>query len=371
MATERYTESGLRTDPGSSGERRLRGAETPCGGRPRSRKKSLTISLTMVYAMLQACDPVGMPPELRFGSDGQIRVTVEVPLQRGIGWMQQVLTWNSDGAWKLYEEIGYDSVVGDANVMRNPGLPYLYAANYSSLLQLAIDNEGTRLWEPPDRVGDCGIDKSRVSILIRDNRHDQEKEWARCAATATALGDLSTAGFEPDDGSARVVQIALTARDFTLGEDFDGYSYTGSLPFRTLDRGVRPGRELSTNLAFRSSDSGDPGEEPPGWTQFWEAHTGGDGGSPEIDWSREMVVVAAIGRRDELGDSVEVRRVLQTVDLDDNRIIQTRIETVERVPGNYCTPATRITWPYHIVVTLRGPPSRSFSHRREEVPCEA
>ena len=321
--------------------------------------------------MLAACDPGGTGPQLRFGSDGEVRVTVEVPLQRGIGWMQQVLTWNSGGAWKLYEEIGYDSVVGDDNFMRNPGLPYLYAANYSSLLQLAIDNAGTKLWEPPDRVGDCGVDRSRVSILIRDNQRDEEKEWARCAATATALGDLSTAGFEPDDGSARLIQIALTARDFTLGEGFDRYAYTGSLPFATLDRGVQSAGELTANLAFRSRDHGDPGEEPEGWTQFWQDHTGGDGAPPEIDWAREMVVVAAIGRRDELGDSVEVRRVLRTVDVDDSRITQTRIETVERVPGDYCTPATRITWPYHIVVTLRGPPSLSFSHRPEEVPCEA
>lgn len=321
--------------------------------------------------MLMACDTGGMGPQLRFGSDGEVRVTVEVPLQRGIGWMQQVLTWNSDGAWKLYEEIGYDSVLGDANVMRNPGLPYLYAANYSSLLQLAIDNAGTRLWEPPDRVGDCGVDRSRVTVLIRDNQRNQEKEWARCASTATPLGALSTAGFEPDDGSARVIQIALTARDFTLGEGFDRYAYTGSLPFATLDRGVHPGRELTTNVAFRSSDDGDPAEEPEGWTQFWEDHTGGDSAPPEIDWAREIVVVAAIGMREELGDSVEVRRVLQTVDLEDSQITQTRIETVERIPGNYCTPATRITWPYHIVVTVRGPPSLYFSHRPEEVPCEA
>ncbi len=309
-------------------------------------------------------------PHFRFGSDGLVRVTVEVPLQSGIGWIHQTLTWNSSGAWDFREEIGYDSVLGDDNLRRNPGLPYLYAANYSSLLQLAIDNQGTRLWQPPDQVGDCGIDRSRIGILIRDNPRDEEREWSRCAATATALGNLSTAGFEPDDGAARVIQIALRARDFTLGEDFDEYAYIGSLPFATIDRGTQPARGLSEELFFRSSDDA-PGEEPEGWASFWEEHTGGDRAAPEVDWAHEMVVVAAIGMRELAGDSVEVRRVLRTVDLQDDRIMQTRVEAVMRVPGDDCTPGRRVNWPYHIVVTPRGPPANSFALREESVPCEA
>ena len=60
----------------------------------------------------------------RFGQAGEIRVTVETPLQGGIGWLQHVLTWQSDGAWKLFEEIGYDGRVGDEHMTRNPGLPF-------------------------------------------------------------------------------------------------------------------------------------------------------------------------------------------------------------------------------------------------------
>lgn len=309
------------------------------------------------------------PGLLRFGSVGHVRVTVDTPLQGGIGWLQQVLTWGSTGAWNLYEEIGYDSVPGDDNVLRNPGQPHAYAANYSSLLHLAIDNEGTRLWEPPDQVGsdECGIGRSRVSILIRDDQREEEKEWARCAANASSLRTLSTQGFEPDDGAARVIQIVLRARDFTLGEGFDDYAYTGSLPFASIDRGSQSGAEMGGGRAFRTPEG--VSDEPAGWSAFWEQHTGGETAPPEIDWGRDMVVAAAIGMRDEAGHVVEVRRILRIGD-ETPGLTRTRIEIVERIPGNYCTPPSRIEWPYDIVVTRKGPPE-VFSNREEFVPCEA
>ena len=338
-------------------------ARTPQGRRQVSLGGIITLSLTITYSAFTACDPTGPGPGLlRFGSDGQVRVTVEVPLQGGIGWMQQVLTWNSDGAWNLFEEIGYDSLVGDETVFPNPGLPYLYAANYSSLLQLAIDNDGTKLVDLAQIDPECGIGRSRVSILIRDNGRDQEKEWSRCAANANALGNLSTEGFEPDDGTARVIQIALRARDLSLGEDFDEYAYAGSLPFATIERGTQSGIEFGEGLLFRSPD----GEEPEEWIRFWEAHTGGNRARPQIDWARDMVAVAAIGWRDEAGYSVEVRRVLR---IGGQQVTGTKIEAVEQVPGDYCTPPVRDIWPYHIVVTPRGPLG-SFSLRAEKIPCE-
>ena len=370
MAKKRYRSEGTWMKP------RIRGRSGPgvarCRGRGarRSRMKAITLSLTIVCVVITGCDPsLGPPGLLRFGSDGEVRVTVEVPLQGGVGWIQQVLNWNSDGAWKLYEEIGYDSVLGDDNIFRNPGLPYLYAANYSSLLHLAIDNEGTRLWEPPDQIDDCGIGRSRVSILIRDNREDKEKEWARCAANANPLANLSTEGFEPDDGAARVIQIALRARDFTLGDDFDRYAYTGSLPFATIERGTQPGEELNEGvLVFRTPDDGNETDEPDGWSQWGQAHTGGERRPPEIDWARKMVVVAALGRRDFTGHTVEVRRVLLVGN--ETQVIRTKIEMVERIPGDYCTPARRNSWPYHIVAIPKGP-QEEYSLVAERIPCEA
>ena len=364
MATEKYTTR-------NQGIGRPMTRELRRGIRPPAWPKSVIASLTITYGVSTACEPM-LPGPTRFGSDGQVRVTVEVPLQGGIGWLQQVLTWNSDGAWKLFEEIGYEGVVGDDNVMRNPGLPYLYAANYASLLQLAIDNDGTKLVDLPELDPDpeCGIERSRVSIMIRDNVLDQEKEWSRCAFSATALANLTTEGFEPDDGTARVVQIALRARDFTLGADFDGYAYTGSMPFATIEQGTEPGRELEdTVIVFRSSDDAGEGVTPAGWEGFWGAHTGGDRPPPEIDWTREVVIVVAIGVRETLGFSVEVRRVLQIGN--ESRVTGTKIERVELIPGDYCAPARRIIWPYHIVVAPRGHPQPSYSRWAERIPCEA
>lgn len=334
------------------------------GSRRRIAHALMTLGLTMTCGLLSGCDPVG-PRFLRFGSDGLVRVTVEVPLQTGVGWMRQVLTWKSDGAWNLFEEIAYEGVVGDDHLLRSPGLPYRFAANYLSLLHLVNDNSGTKLWDLQDLVPECGTGRSRVSFLIRDNMRDEQYEWSRCAPGATSLRALTTWGSDPDDGSARVVQVAMRARDFTLGANSDRYAYTGSLPFGTLERGTESGMDLTESTLYRSVDAGGEGAPPHGWLEFWEDHTDGGGRNPPgVDWTREMVIVAAVGIRDEVGDSVEVRRVLQVgEDLD------VKFEIVERVPGDYCAPATRIVRPYHIAVTPRSVAPVSFGSRVERVPC--
>jgi len=324
----------------------------------------ITLSLTITCSFLSGCDPVG-PRFLRFGSDGLVRVTVEVPLQTGIGWMDQVLTWKSDGAWNLFEEIGYEGVVGDDRLLRNPGLPYRFAANYLSLLHLVNDNSGTKLWGLQERVPECGTGRSRVSFLIRDNMRDEQREWSRCAPGATSLRALTTRGSDPDDGSARVVQVAMRARDFTLGANSNRYAYTGSLPFATLERGTKSGMDLTESTLYRSTSEGEEGEAPREWLDFWKQHTGSSGQQPpQVDWSKEMVIVAAVGIRDEVGDSVEVRRVLQV-----GKDLDVKFEIVERVPGDYCAPATRIIRPYHIAVTPRSAAPVSFGFRVERVPC--
>ena len=335
-------------------------------GRPRRLlSMPVSLSLTMTWILLTGCDPVG-PGFFRFGSDGLVRVTMEVPLEGGIGWMRQVLTWNSEGAWTLFEEIGYDSVVGDRSFMRNPGLPYIYAANYLSLLHLVNDNRGTKLWDLTDWVADCGIGKSRVRFLIRDNMRDEQKEWVRCAPKATPLRGLSTEGVDPDESAARVIQVAMRARDFTLGAESDRYAYTGSLPFATLERGTESGMDLEKSRLFRSPDEGKETEAPQDWLDFWEEHTEGSGReAPEIDWARQMAVVATLGVRDEVGDSIEVRRVLL---VGNERGI--KFEVVRRVPGNYCAPVSRTIRPYHIAVTPRTAAPASYGVRVERVPCE-
>jgi len=76
-----------------------------------------------------------------------------------------------------------------------------------------------------------------------------------------------------------------------------------------------------------------------------------------------MVILAAVGRRLEAGDSVKVRRVLP---IDQG----TRIEIVERVPGDFCSPAAREGYPFHLVVAPRAQAPIQFADPIvERVPC--
>jgi hypothetical protein len=98
------------------------------------------------------------------------------------------------------------------------------------------------------------------------------------------------------------------------------------------------------------------------WQSFWRSHSSAQE-PPAVDFAAEMVIVGVVGPREEAGDSVEVRRILQ-VDLG------TLTELYERVPGDFCSPAARTHVPYHIVVAPRTPlPIRFADVRVELVPC--
>ncbi|MCY3807993.1 MAG: hypothetical protein OXG58_00895 [Gemmatimonadetes bacterium] len=286
---------------------------------------------------------------------------MEVPLGGGIGLKQQVLTWNSDGAWTLFEVIGYDDVDGDETTVRSSGLPIAFAAGHQTLLHDFNEREGTRLWELGREGRECGIGRSRVTFHVRDNPRDSIAEWQRCAGRATSLKELDEREVtEPDDGAAGVVYLATRARDLAFGKDFDDYAYTGSLPFGTVDKGTQTEIKEQKPRLFRSPDGR---SAPAEWVRIWDEHRPGSS-LPEVDWAGEMVVLATAGPRHELGDSIEVRKVLL---VGEERDIF--VEVVQRVPGDYCAPARRDVWPYHIVVTPRREGSFSFALRVERVPC--
>jgi len=76
-----------------------------------------------------------------------------------------------------------------------------------------------------------------------------------------------------------------------------------------------------------------------------------------------MALVAAVGMRTEAGDSVEVRRVLQTGE-------GTQVSLFERIPGDFCSPASRDHYPVHIIVAPRTLLPIAFSEVvQERVPC--
>lgn len=313
-----------------------------------------------------ACDVVPPNGPLRFGQMGEIRVTVESPLYLGAGSLQQVVTWRSDGAWRTYEEIGYRGAVGEEHVEPAPGLPFEFASLYASLIQKLNDDEGFKLIGFPalDEIRDpeCRSGMSRVNVRMYDESKREDREWTRCAEGS--LANLTTRGSGPDVAASRVIQAAIFVRNSTVGSGFIS-RYAGSLPFATLDRGTETGSELDSLVVFRSPDG--PASEtmsPEDFSDWWGAHVGDrDVPVPVIDWEREMVLAMGVGVRDEVGDSVEIRRVL-AIDTG------TRVEVVERVPGDFCAPARRTVRPIHIVVVPRAPePIALAPLPMEAVPC--
>jgi hypothetical protein len=302
---------------------------------------------------------------LRFGQIGEVTVSVRAPLAfgEGVGELQQILTWGSTGPWVLKELISYRGLQGDETVTRSEGDPRAYASAYASLITQLNETEGVVLFIddlPPELPEPCLPGESVVAFTIWDELRQSEITWTRC--TQGSLGTLETAEAGPDLAAGRVIQAAILVRDFTQGASFTSV-YVGSIPFGTLDRGEESGAQLQESMAFLSVPVGNA-KTPTGWEAFWRAHVGNPTALPPVvDWSQEMVLVAAVGIRSEAGDSVEVRRVLQAGD-------GSQVSLFERVPGDFCSPASRNHFPVHIVVAPRTlEPIRFSEVETERVPC--
>ncbi|MEZ4424816.1 MAG: hypothetical protein R3E98_15500 [Gemmatimonadota bacterium] len=337
--------------------------------------------LALVALGIGACasDTGTQPGQFRFGQLGEIRVTVVSPLivvQNGTastqGELQQVFSWNSNGAWQILESVSYQGRVGDQDLMRAPGNPAFYQGGYATLITHLNDTPALQLLgiedlDPdlsPDCFGDGRDSRSKVIVQISDSISGGRIRWTRCAEGT--LGDLTPEGAGPGESASRVVQAAVLARDFALGERWQS-RYVGTLPFGTLDKGEG---SLATSLTqprvFRlgpnapSSSTNAPAE----FATFWRQHKGQDQAPPNVDWQRQMVVVAAIGPVPEAGDSIEVRRIVE------EGLGTTLVEFYERQPGDFCSPASRTQIPYHIVVAPRVTNLVRFADPRvERVPC--
>lgn len=290
------------------------------------------------------------PGALRFGQIGGVRVELDAPLRLGVGTLHQALVWESSGEWTLEESISYRGLHGDQDTRANPGQAGLFAEGYASLITQLNDVPGQKLFiaelsqelDPP-----CGQTRTRIRFEVRDDVKEEEASWTRCADGS--LANLTTLDAGPDAAASRVVLAALLARNRTLGETFVS-AYAGSVPFGTLERGDDTPSGLDTPTVILSRND---------WQSFWRSHAG-EQEPPAVDFAEEMVIVGTVGPREEAGDSVEVRRILQ-VDLG------TLTEVYERVPGDFCSPAARTHAPYHIVVAPRTPPPIRFADVRVEL----
>jgi hypothetical protein len=334
---------------------------------PSPRHWYLVPVLALACLLASCADDNGTRPEtLRFGQIGEIRVNLVVPrsFEGGEGELQQGLTWTSEGAWRLREAISYRGLTGDETVVRSAGDPGTYASAYASLITQLNEGKGIKLFVdelPQDLDPQCPPGATRIHFSIRDDVRERTASWIRCAQGS--LGALQTAGAGPGEAASRIAQAVILMRDFTQGSDFVS-TYLGSVPFGTLDRSEDSGAELPEPRAFFSVPPGTAGD-PTGWLQFWLDHKEDPKAvPPEVDWTREMVIVAAVGERTEAGDSVEVRRILQTGE-------GTQVEIVERVPGDFCSPASRRHFPVHVVVAPRTllDVLRFSDVATERVPC--
>lgn len=290
---------------------------------------------------------------LRYGQIGSIEVLLDAPLQLGAGRLRQELKWGSSGIWTIQESISYQGVIGDEDFRRGPGDPSQYAGAYASLITQLNEVDAQKLFIPelsPDTIPECGPTRTKLTFTIRDDAKGQQTTWVRCAEGSLANITPTNAG--PDPAASRIALAAVLARDYTLGENFAS-RYAGSVPFATLGRGEdlaaaeRIPTVFTDSVSFRSF-----------WGQAGEGRT-----LPPIDFSTEMVVLGVVGEREEAGDSVEVRRILQ---VDQG----TLLEVWERIPGDFCSPAARAHVPYHVVVAPRTPAPLRFSDIRiERVPC--
>ena len=315
----------------------------------------------MIAVFVAACgdDTPIAPDALRFGLSGGISIELETPLRvdpgtrMPAGMLIQQLEWQSSGAWSVHERISYRGLVGDETLIRSSGDPFGFVGAYVQLITTVSSVEGLELDIPELPIGitdECGPGRTRITFSITDLPRDSTSTWQQCADGS--LSELRIVNAGPKPAAARLVQATLAARDATFGPDSLS-AYHGSVPFGTLDRGeetsVRPAAPFVVDNEVE-------------WNAFWLEHAGGTE-PPEVDFDTEMVIVAAVGRRDEAGVSVEVRQILQV----DNG---TLTHLVERVPGDFCSPVARTHYPFHIVVSPRIPsPIRFADVDIEFVPC--
>ncbi len=331
----------------------------------------------LVLLLLAGCGDGAVDPSDRlFGEIGEIRIEVRSPLGLAVGLpgntqgaYYETLRWTSNGAWTLAERVTYDGVLGSETVRRSRLNPGELRGEYRSLVeQLTTESPLRLLGDVPQGLApSCGVGSAltlptQITVSIHDEARDEVARWVRCSRGVLLSPNppdwIRPAIAGPDEGAARVVTAALLARTFTLGDTAPS-THAGTLPFSTLEQGEHsPAHPIEPRI-FRSTQAGPPSA----FVEFWEEHAGLDAPLPDVAWPQEMVVLAAVGLRNEAGDIVQITRVV-------NVGAAVRVEVLERVPGDFCSPASRAIHPYHLVIVPTVPlPAEFVAPRVERVPC--
>lgn len=297
-------------------------------------------------------------PTPLFAQIGELRIDVRLPLDGGGGRLDGTLVWHSDGRWALSERISHRGIEGDETTTFSRLNPGELAPEYAALIGLLNQEPGIRLRGAVDESLEpvCDPPRSLIIFTMLDTHRGEFSRWTRCVDGT--LFSITPGSAGPDADAARVVTAAQLVRSFTVG-DARGSVFQGSVPFGSLARSEdSPARPGGPRVFV--SQSGTP---PPEWEAFWAAHADATAPPPVVDWENEMVLLAATGMRTEAGHRIRVRRVLPVG-------ASTRVESVEEVPGDFCSPAARDRWPVHAVVAPRTQQPVLFSEPvRVRVPC--
>jgi hypothetical protein len=312
------------------------------GTRPSTRRGRAPLAVLWALAgalSSTACDDGNGPESLPLGRTGEVEIQVQTPLAKQ-GSLEQTVRWKSDGTWRLTERISYKGGLGDETVRQSTEDAGTLAQRYANLVALVNAPGGAvQIVDllSPDVVPFCAPEQSIVSIGITDSRRSTTTRWSRCGegTLATLAADASSS----DVRAGRVIEAAKQVRNATLDLDREfarqepRYAYVGSLPFKTIERGEQAKVPLVVPRVIEDAAS-----LAAFWTQYMTSAT-----PTSIDFTNEVVLVGAVGTRQEAGDSVEIRRVLPIAH-------GTQIVLWERRPGNFCTPAPRVHAPFHVAV---------------------
>lgn len=305
----------------------------------------------------------------RFSEVGHIQVDVVSRLDDDRGALTETLRWVSDGTWGLVERVSYRGVQGSETVRRSHVNPGELVAEYASLVRQLNEATGLRLLDGavsenllPACDPAAGEFPTHVAFTMYDERRDETHRWVRCAdgSLLDPENPITPGESGPDPEAARVITAAQLARFFTVGKRAES-TYTSTIPYATLDQGGNSPALPTGSRLFASAT----GFAPPDFVEFWRDHAGPEARLPFVDWGTEFVLLAAVGPREEAGDFVQVKRVLGIGSF-------TRVEIVELVPGNFCSPAAKRTHPFHLIVVPAVPRPIEFTAPQvERIPCGA
>lgn len=181
---------------------------------------------------------------------------------------------------------------------------------------------------------------------------------AQDSSSTDAVALAPTPAPEPDSGTARTpaaqppAQAVVPDSAQPAAQGYAAYGSGAELETRRIGQWTRTGIGESRRLVIRDANA---------WADLWSELGAGD--RPAVDFTRNVVVVAAAGQRPTGGYEIAVDGVRQTAG-------ELTIQVVETTPGPNCSTTASSTQPVDVVVVPAvKPTSWSFVDRKEVRGC--